>query len=142
MDGNLGMTNVWLAIIAIVTLLEFLMIMAAGVMAYRLYAKVTTTIEQIEQRHIAPLTAKVHVLVGEMREVTQRVKHAEESVRGAVTSVEDKAKAVAAIAQKGWPVLAGLRAVTAALRAFSHAGGPTHHDPGLATPPNRPWRTV
>jgi hypothetical protein len=141
MTGNLGMTNVWLAIIALVTLAEFVMIVAAGVMAWRLYGKVTTAIDQIEQRHVAPLTAKVHVLVGEMREVTARVRHAEESIREVVTSFEDKAKVVAAIAQRGWPVLAGVRAVSAAVRAFSN-GGPRHIEPSRESSPHRPWRTV
>ena len=141
MTGNLGMTNVWLAIIALVTLAEFVMIVAAGVMAWRLYGKITMAIDQIEQRHIAPLTAKVHVLVGEMREVTAKVRHAEESIRGVMTSVEDKAKVVAAIAQKGWPVLAGVRAVSAAVRAFSN-GGHSRTELSREATPHRPWRTV
>jgi len=138
MTGNLGTTNIWLAIIALVTLAEFLMIVAAGVMAWRLYSKITATVDQIEQRHIAPLTAKVHVLVGEMREVTAKVKHTEESIRGVVTSVEDK---VSAIAQKGWPVLGGVRAVSAAVRAFSN-GGHSRTEPELPATAQRPWRTV
>jgi len=141
MMGNPGMTNVWLAIIALVALAEFIMIVAAAVMAWRLYSKISTTIDQIEQRHIAPLTSKVHVLVGEMREVTAKLKHAEESIRGVVTSVEDKARVVAAIAQRGWPVLAGVRAVSAAVRAFSNSGR-THTEPGLVSTRDRPWRTV
>jgi uncharacterized protein YoxC len=141
MTGDLGTTNVWLAIIALVSLAEFLIIGAASVMAWRLYNKVTSTVEQIEQRHIVPLTAKVSVLITEVREVTAKVKHAEESVRSVVTSVEDKAKVVAAIAQRGWPVIGVVRAVNAAVRAFAHAGR-TENAPHLSPTPHRPWRTV
>jgi uncharacterized protein YoxC len=109
-------------------------------MAWRLYSKVTVTVDQIEQRHIAPLAARVNVLIAEMRDVTEKVRHTEESVRGVVTTVEDKAKAVAAIAQRGWPVLGAVRAVGAAVRAFAHAG-PADVEPKLPAP-QRPWRTV
>ena len=144
MTGDLGTANTWLAIIALVSLAEFLMIIGASVMAWRLYSKVTSTVEQIEQRHIVPLAANVNVLIAEVREVTAKVKHAEESVRGVMTSVADKAKVVAAIAQRGWPVLGAVRAVNAAVRAFAHAGRSEARPapPRLPSTPHRPWRTV
>jgi uncharacterized protein YoxC len=144
MTGELGTTNMWLAIIALVSVAEFLFIAAASVMAWRLYNKVTIAVEQIEQRHIVPLTANVNVLIAEVREVTAKVKHAEESVRGVVTSVEDKARVVAAIAQRGWPVIGAVRAVNAAVRAFAHAGRTEARPvpPRLPSTPHRPWRTV
>jgi uncharacterized protein YoxC len=117
----------WLGIMAVVSLVEFLALMAAGVMAWRLYNKTLSTIDQIEQRQIAPLTEQVHLLITEVRDVTSKVRQAEASVRAVVTAVEDKARAVAAIAERGWPVLGAARAVGAAFKVLSrprpgHAG--------------------
>ena len=44
---SLGTTNIWLGIIATVTLLEFLMLIAGGVLVVRLYKKVTVSIDEI-----------------------------------------------------------------------------------------------
>jgi uncharacterized protein YoxC len=140
MTGDLGTTNIWLAIIALVSLFEFLIIVAVAVMGWRLYQKVSTTVEQIEQRHIAPISAKVHHLVGEMQEVTRRVKHAEESVRGVITNVEQKARVVADVAQRAWPVLGGIRAVRAAVNAFTHSSAESK--PRLVPGPAAPWNSL
>ena len=53
---SLTTTNVWLGILAIVSLLEFLMIVAAGFFAYQMYKQVMATIETVERvqsRHCA-----------------------------------------------------------------------------------------
>ena len=45
---NLATTNIWLAILAIVSLLEFLMICAAGLFAYKAYRQAMSIVEMQE----------------------------------------------------------------------------------------------
>ena len=64
---SLTTTNVWLGILAVISLLEFLMIVAAGVFAYQMYKRVMTTIETVERVHIAPLRARVDAILDEVQ---------------------------------------------------------------------------
>lgn len=120
---NLGTTNIWLGIIAIVTLVQFLVLVAAGVLALRLYQKVTAAIDDIKQQHIAPIAAKVDHLVDEVQDVTARVRRADDAVRAAVGRVEDGVGHVVALTRYGWPVMAGWRAVSAAMGTFARRRG-------------------
>jgi hypothetical protein len=61
--GNLDTTNLLLGIMAAVSVLEALLLIAMGVMAYRLYAQVMRTVREVEERQIAPLVAKVNALM-------------------------------------------------------------------------------
>jgi hypothetical protein len=111
---SLTTTNVWLAILAIVSVLEFLMICAAGFMGYKLYREAMTTMEKIERVHIAPVRARVDALLDEVQRITNKVKHAQESVGDALTHVAGTGSYVAeTVKAKAWPlvgVLQGLRA--------------------------------
>lgn len=78
--GNLDTTNLLLGIMAAVSVLEALLLIGVGVMAYRLYAQTLHTIRQIEERRIAPLTAQVGALLikvdgilTDVKDVTSRV---------------------------------------------------------------------
>src|SRR5580765_6060555 len=55
--NDLTTTNTWLAILAIVSLIEFLMIAVAGVLAFRAYKQMMNVVETMERVHIAPLRA-------------------------------------------------------------------------------------
>jgi hypothetical protein len=68
-DGNLATTNLLLGIMAAVSLFEAILIIALGVMAWRLFARVNRTLQEIEQRQIAPLTARVNLLMDRVDEV-------------------------------------------------------------------------
>jgi len=115
---SLSTTNVWLGIIATVTAIEFLMLIVGGVMVLRLYRKITVTIDEVKQQHIAPIAAKVDHIVAQVQDVTDRVKRADDSVRSAFGRVEDAAGRVFGVARHVWPVAAGWRAVGAAVATF------------------------
>lgn len=78
--NDLSWTNVWLAVLATISLIEFLMIAAAGLIAFKMYKQVMTTIENVERLHIAPLRARVDSLLDEVQSITDKVKRAQESV--------------------------------------------------------------
>ena len=117
---SLTTTNVWLGILAIISLLEFLMIVAAGWFAYRMYMQVMTTIDNVERVHIAPLRARVDGILDEVQVITNKVKHAQDSVTDAFRHVAGTGTVVAgAVRSKAWPILGiiqGLRTAATTLR--------------------------
>src|SRR5919198_399843 len=91
--GNLDTTNLLLSIMAAVSVLEALVLIGVGVMAYRLYSQTMTTVRELEARQIAPLVARVNALMtrvdailGDVKEVTSRVSDRTERVDAAIRS--------------------------------------------------------
>lgn len=89
--GNLDTTNLLLGIMAAVSVLEAIVLIGVGIMAYRLYGQAIRTVREIEQRQIAPLVARVNTLMTrvdsiliDLREVTTRVSTRTERVDSAI----------------------------------------------------------
>jgi hypothetical protein len=120
---DLTTTNIWLAILAIVSLIEFFMICAAAFFAYRLYQRAMTTIETVERVHIAPLHARVDVLLDEVQHITERVKHAQDSVSETFRQVAGTSKGVAwAVKSRTWPILGVLQGLKSAAATVMRNG--------------------
>ena len=117
---NLATTNVWLAILAIVSLLEFLMICAVGLFAYKAYRQVMSVVENVERTHVAPVRARVDAMLDEVQSVIDRVKHAQASVTEALRHVSGAGTAIAdTVKAKTWPItgiIAGIRSAAATLK--------------------------
>jgi methyl-accepting chemotaxis protein len=89
--GNLDTTNLLLGIMAAVSVVEAILLIALGVMGYRLYGQTMRTVREIEQRQIAPLVARanslmtrVDAILGDLRDVTARVSTRTERVDSAI----------------------------------------------------------
>jgi hypothetical protein len=107
---NLDTTNLLLGIMAAVSVLQALLLIGAGIVGYRLYAQAMQAIRDLEQRQVAPLMAKVNVLVdkgtrltdrvdgilADLREVTTRVTRQSERVDSAITGTMDRVDETAA----------------------------------------------
>jgi len=123
---DLTMTNVWLGILAVVSLIQFLMIVAGGILAFRMYQRVMNTIETVERVHIAPLRARADLILDEVQVITAKVKHAQESVSDTLRHVAGTGNAVAyAVKARTWPivgVLQGLRSVAASMISNGRKG--------------------
>jgi hypothetical protein len=117
---SLQTTNIWLGILAIVSLLEFLMILGVGLLAFRLYREAMSTIQTIERAHVAPLRARVDLLLDQVEIMTDTVKHAQESVSDTLRHVTGAGTLVAgAVKAKAWPILGiiqGLKSAASAIR--------------------------
>lgn len=113
--ADLTWTNTWLAILAVIAAIQFLIMCAAGFMAYRMYQKAMTTIETVERLHIAPLRARVDALLDQVQTMTDKVRHAQDSVSDALRHVTGTGSAVAgAVKSKTWPIVGiiqGLKSV-------------------------------
>ena len=112
---DLTWTNTWLAILAVISLIQFLMVCAAGFFAYRLYRQAMTTIETVERLHVAPLRARVDGVLDQVQLMTNKVRHAQDSVSDAFRHVTGTGSAVAgAVKSKTWPIIGifqGLKSV-------------------------------
>jgi hypothetical protein len=89
--GNLDTTNLLLGIMAAVSVLEAILLIGAGVMAYRLYGEAMRAIREVEQRQIAPFVARMNALMmhvdgilEDLRDVTARVSTRTERVDSAI----------------------------------------------------------
>jgi hypothetical protein len=96
-EGNLDTTNLLLGIMAAVSVLEAIVLVVGGVMAWKLYSQTMTTVRELEQRQIAPLVARVNTLMGtvddilvDVKRVTSTVGEQTERVNSAITSTFDR----------------------------------------------------
>ena len=124
---DLTWTNTWLAILAIISLIQFLFVCAVAFFAYRLYQQAMTTIETVERLHIAPLRARVDGMLDQVQVMTDKVRHVQESVSDALRHVTGTGSAVAgAVKSKTWPIVGifqGLKSVANSMM------GNGRHDP-------------
>jgi methyl-accepting chemotaxis protein len=126
---SLTTTNVWLGILAVVSVLEFFMIVAAGVLAYQMYKRVMTTIETVERVHVAPLRARVDAILDEVQTVTDKVRHAQESVSDALRHVAGTGSVVAgAVRSKTWPIIGIIQGLKTAANTVMKNGKKSHRD--------------
>jgi hypothetical protein len=122
--GNLDTTNLLLGIMAAVGVLEALVLIGIGVMAYRLYSQMMRTVQEIEARQIAPLVARVNALVlrvdailVDVKDVTARVTNRTERVDAAIRST------TSSVSSRVNRVLTLVHTARAAVDGFFHHTG-------------------
>jgi hypothetical protein len=132
--GNLDTTNVLLGIMAAVSVLEALLLIGVGVMAYRLYSQAMRTVRDIEARQIAPLVARVDALMlrvdailVDVKDVTARVTNRTERVDAAIRSTMDRVDETAgrvrsSVSSRVNRVLTLVHTARAAVDGFFHHG--------------------
>lgn len=119
--GNLDTTNLLLGIMAAVSVLEALVLVGIGVVAYRLYSQTMTTVRELEARQIAPLVARVNALMtrvdtilGDVKEVTARVSDRTERVDAAIRNT------TSSVSSRVHRVLTLVHSARAAVDGFLH----------------------
>lgn len=90
MSGELGTTNVLLGIMAAVSVLEALVIIGIGIAGFMAYRRVTTLVEGLEQRQVAPAMARVNAILDDVKGVTAKVKEETERVDHAIRTTMDR----------------------------------------------------
>jgi len=129
MNGELAYTNMWLGILAGVSLAEFLMIFTMGIVGFTLYRRVRALVDRTEAAYVAPIAAKVHTVTDEAQALLHRAQRLEERAAAMIARVEDTASKVTSVAQYAWPVLGTWRAVSAAVGSLRGGNGArAHHD--------------
>jgi hypothetical protein len=74
MTPDLGTTNVFLGIIAVVSLLEALAVFGLFLAGFLLYRRLMQVIDGIEARHVAPAAARVNSILDDVKGVTSTVR--------------------------------------------------------------------
>jgi methyl-accepting chemotaxis protein len=120
--GNLNTTNLLLGIMAAVSVLEAMLLIAVGVMAYRLYTEAMRTVRDVEARHIAPLVAKVNTLMVrvdaillDVKDITSVVTNRTELVDAAIRSTMDR------VDETAWRMRSSVSARVSRIRALVQA---------------------
>jgi hypothetical protein len=88
--GDLGTTNMWLMIMAIVSVLEALLLIGMGLGGFLMYRRVMQLVNDLETRQIAPLREKVEAILGDVKTVTARVSHQTERVNHAISGTMER----------------------------------------------------
>jgi uncharacterized protein YoxC len=141
---DLTTTNVLLGIMAVVSLLEGVALIAAGVLGMRMYRQLSEQIQTLEQRHLAPLTARALPLLEEakalsvqaspliddakalmktLQRTTERVEHSlarmDEAVQGTIDTAEHAVDRVqGGVRKTAGTVIGVVRGVRTAIETF------------------------
>lgn len=98
MDGQLETTNLFLGIMAVVSVLEGLLLVGTGVALYLMYRRVSALVTVLEQRHVAPAMARVNAILDDVKEVSEKVKdetvRVDRAVRTTMDRIDDTAERV------------------------------------------------
>jgi hypothetical protein len=82
---NLHTTNLFLGIMAVVSVLEALLLIGMGIGGFIVYRKVMQLVNDLEARQIAPLREKVDAILMDVKTVTARVSQQTERVDHAIS---------------------------------------------------------
>jgi hypothetical protein len=97
MDANLATTNMFLGIIAVVSVLEALLVIATGIGMFVVYRRITDMSRRalelmvaLDERHVAPAMGRVNAILDDVKDVTATVKQETERVDYAIRSTMDR----------------------------------------------------
>ena len=125
--NDLASTNFWLAVIAMVSVVELLALVGAAWMAYRLYHRTFSVIDDIRQQEIAPLVSRATGLIEDLQDLSSRLRRVDDVVQ---TKVEQAGhgfqQAGRVVKDQLWPAVGLVRALRAGFNAWTD-GGRTRH---------------
>ncbi len=118
--GSLNTTNTWLAIIAIATVVQVAATATVAVFGYRLYARSRRAIDDVERRHIEPVTRRVNEVLDGVNTEVARLRRAGDRVQDTVEGLHNGVSTAASIVKStvlpGWAVTRGVLAAVSAFR--------------------------
>jgi uncharacterized protein YoxC len=118
-SADLGTTNAWLAVIAIASLVQSLVIIGLVVAVFRLVRRTESAVEEVKREYLDPITTRTNKVIGEVEDALARFRSMDDRVSGAIHKTSEGLSAVATVAkQRFWPVVGvvrGLRAIAGAV---------------------------
>jgi hypothetical protein len=126
---ELQTTNVLLGILAAVAVLQFLLIVAGLVVAYRAYAKASARLQALEQQSVAPLVDSARDILSDVKAMTSRLNartaRFDQTVKDTGERVQDTTERVRTrVRAKVMPYVAFFREFRDALRDEPEPGDP------------------
>ena len=129
MSGALGTTNLILGIMAAISVIEAIAIAGMGIAGFLAFRRVMTVVATIEMRQVAPVMARVHAILDDVKDVTSRVREETERVDQAIHTTIDRIddtadrvrSSVRAKTSRVIGFIRGLRVVLESVMATRHA---------------------
>jgi hypothetical protein len=91
MDPQLDTTNLFLGVLAFVSVLEAVVVVGLGVFAMVVFRRATRAVERLEAQQVTPALGKVNAILDDVKDVTGTVKEGagrfEPVVRAAVSAL-------------------------------------------------------
>jgi pyrimidine operon attenuation protein/uracil phosphoribosyltransferase len=130
MMGDLHTTNVAMIVMAVVSVLEALVLIGIAVGGLMVYRRIMQLVNDLEDRQIAPVRAKVDAILGDVRTLTARVsedaERVDQAIHGTINRVDDTAEHLKSTVREKVSYVAGvIRGVRAAIVSLLH----TEHRP-------------
>jgi len=128
--GDLYPTNVALIVMAVFSVLEALVLIGIAVGGFMVYRRIMQLVNDLEERQIAPVRAKVDAILGDVKTLTARVSEEAErvdhAIHGTINRVDDTAEHLKSTVRDKVSYVAGvIRGVRAAIVSLLH----TEHRP-------------
>ena len=132
-EGNIDTTNLFLGIMAFVSLLQAVVVIGVAVVGYRLYSRAMQTITSIEERQIAPLVQRAHAvmstvdgILGDVKGLTSRVRGRTEQVDAAIDDTfhrvdETAGRVRASVASRLHGLMGMAQGIVAVMQSVLHA---------------------
>ncbi len=115
--------NMWMAIVAVAATMQILAMTTLAILGYRLYARTSQTLADLERRHVEPLARRVNGVldnvnaeVARVRHIGDKVEQTAEAITGGISS------AASSVKDALLPGYAVTRGVWAAVSAFRQGG--------------------
>ena len=129
---DLATTNLLLGILAAVSILEALCLVCGAIAGYVAYRRVMHLVNDLEERRVAPVLARVNEILADVKDVTGRVteeaERVDHAIRETMVRVDHTADRVRARVRKRASRFVGvLRGVRRAVEVF--VNGDTGHRP-------------
>jgi hypothetical protein len=137
--ANLDTTNLLLGILAAVSVLQVLLLIGLGVMAYRLYTRAMEAVRDIESRQIAPFVTRadgvmtrLDAVLIDLKQITGRVTNGTErmdtAIRNTIDRVDETAGRVrSSVSSRILQVLTLVQTARAAVDGFFHNSRRAEH---------------
>ena len=90
MESQLGTTNLFLGIMATVSVLQALVLIGAGIAGFMAYRKVMALVNTLEEQHVAPAMGRVNAILDDVKVVSAKVKEEADRVDHAIHTTIDR----------------------------------------------------
>jgi hypothetical protein len=119
-SADLATTNTWLAVIAVASLVQSLVVIGLVVAVFRLVRRTESAVEEVKREYLDPIATRTNRVIGEVEDALARFRSMDDRVSGAIHKTTEGLSAVATVAKRRfWPVVGAVRGVRAVARAIA-----------------------